>query len=88
MATYRTAQLDADNRREPKTECFCVRCHKDLKEGQPRRFVHIEDSSHARVVHPADTAAFEAADTLHGDMGWFPVGMACAKAIGLEFTSP
>ncbi len=85
---YRTAQLDADNRREPKTDVFCVRCHKDLKAGQPRRLVHIEDSSHARVVHPADTAAFEASDAARGEMGWFPVGMDCAKKIGVEFTAP
>lgn len=85
--SYRTAQLDADNRREPKTDEFCVRCHKDLKPGQPRRFVRVEDSSSATVVHPDDVAAFEASPKGAGDMGRHPVGMDCAKKIGLEFTS-
>lgn len=84
---YRTAQLDADNRREPKTECFCIRCHKDLKAGQARRYVHIEDSSFIRVVHPADTAAYGATPAALGDMGWFPVGMDCARHVGLDFTA-
>lgn len=84
--TYRTAQLDADNRREPKTDVFCVRCHKDLKPGQDRRYVHIEDSSFATVVHPDDDAAFHSSPAVAGDMGWFPVGLDCAKRIGIEFT--
>lgn len=85
--TYRTAQLDADNRRFAKTDEFCVRCQKDLKPGQPRRFVRIADSAFAQVVHPDDVAAFEASEAARGDMGRHPVGMDCAKKIGLEFTS-
>jgi hypothetical protein len=86
--TYRTAQLDADNRPTPKTELYCVRCHKDIKPGQPHLYVHIEDSSFAAVVHPKDTPDFEASEAARGDMGWFPIGMDCARKIGIEFCSP
>ncbi len=84
--TIRTAQLDADNRREPKTECYCVRCNKDLKPGQPRRYVAIADSAFAEVIHPDDVVKFLNGPDAGGYMGRHPVGMDCAKKIGLNFT--
>lgn len=78
----RTAQLDADHRREPKGTEWCARCYKTLKEGQPRRYVTIQDWSFATVIHPDDCAGY---DWDHAP-GMFPVGMDCAKKIGMEFT--
>lgn len=85
--TYRTTPLDGDFRRDPKTDCFCARCQKDLKQDQPRRWVHIVDGGGA-VLHPEDEAIFAASpEAQPGDLYWFPVGMDCARKIGLEFTT-
>lgn len=83
----RTAHLDADNRREPKTDHFCVRCHKDLKPGQPFRWVRPTDWSFAQVMHADDAGEEVIAATERGEYpGCFPVGMDCARKIGLEFS--
>ena len=85
----RTAQLDADNRRNVKdgVECYCCRCHKELKNGQPRRFVTIRDWSFAEVVHPESFAEYNATVSIAEQPGRFPVGMDCARRIGMEFTT-
>lgn len=79
----RTAQLDADNRREPRTTHYCVRCHKDLIPGQPFRMVHLIAGG-AQVLHPEDEALYQ---NDGGDMYWFPIGNDCAKKVGLDFTT-
>lgn len=86
MTAYRTTSLDHDARRDPKTETYCARCQKDLKPGQPRRWVHIVDGG-GNVLHPKDEAIFaQPGDHHRGDLYCFPVGMDCARKIGLEFT--
>jgi hypothetical protein len=82
MKTYRTMFTDPDNRRNPKTSHYCARCHKDLKPGQPFRVIHMVDGG-PFALHPEDEALYTNATT---DMGCFPVGMDCARRIGLEFT--
>lgn len=84
----RTAQLDADNRKNPNTDHFCVRCHKDIKPGQPVRWVRPTDWSFAQVMHADDVTPEIIAATERGEYpGAFMVGTDCAKKIGLEYTS-
>lgn len=83
---YRVKDIDGDYRRDPKTTVFCARCQKDLKPGQKRRFVHIVDGG-SMVLHPEDEAVFNAdPENLRGDLGGWPVGMDCARIIGLDWT--
>jgi hypothetical protein len=69
--------------RRPKTDCFCWRCQKDLKPDQPRRWIHLVDGG-SQFLHPESEVVYV---TDGGDCGWFPVGMDCAKRIGLEWTT-
>lgn len=80
----RTKFLDYDSRPRPKTDCFCVRCHRDIKPGEHRRFVHLIAGG-ATILHPADESSYIPDN---GDCGSFPVGMGCARKIGLEWTFP
>lgn len=81
---YHVKNLDGDYRREPKTDRFCVRCQKDIKEGSPSRAVHIVNGGHL-ILHPDDESSY-VPDS--GDCGIYLVGMDCAKIIGLEWTHP
>lgn len=74
---------DPDFRREPKTQVFCWRCQKDLKPGQKRREIHLINGGNM-ILHPASESEY-APDG--GDCGFLPVGMDCAKVIGLEWTT-
>lgn len=84
----RTTFLDYDARREPKTDEYCIRCQRDLKQGQRRFHVHLV-SGGTRVLHPADETLYEARGGLAdpGEMGWHPIGADCARLIGMEFCS-
>lgn len=73
---FRTKFLDYDARRKPKTDHSCVKCQRDLKPGQPFRIVHVFEG--AFVVHPDGPQP--------DDVSAYPVGMDCAKAIGMEWT--
>lgn len=84
---------DPDFRRDPKTNLFCWRCQRDLKPEQPKRWIHlINDFS--QIVHPDSEAEYVADDNAYpsrttgkkDDCGFFPVGLDCAKIIGLEWT--
>lgn len=79
---YKTAYLDPDNRRDPKTDHYCYRCHKDIKPGAKTRQIHIINGG-LEILHPADESKYTS-DA--GDMYWFEVGMECAKKIGIEYT--
>jgi hypothetical protein len=91
MSKFRTKFIDPDYRRDPKTERFCVRCQKDLKPGQPFRVIHLVDGG-PFALHRDDEAAYQAQSAAApggqdaGELGCFPVGMDCARKIGLEFT--
>lgn len=86
MRLYRTTFLDFDARRDPKTPHYCVKCQRDLKPSQPTRTVHLVLGGHM-VLHPDDEAAYQAAQDDNGDVGLNPVGMDCARRIGLQWTS-
>ncbi len=81
----RTKFFDYDARRKGALpDLYCARCQKDLKPGQPHRWVHLIEGGHI-VLHPEDEAEY-VADA--GDCGLHPVGMDCAKKIGLAWTWP
>ena len=87
--TYRTADLDPDYRRDPKTNDYCGRCQRDLKPGQARRWIAYELDTH-RVIHPEDFGA-ATADIMSRRTCLEPVvidqiGSDCALKVGLEFT--
>lgn len=73
---------DYDARREPRTNHFCIRCQKDIKPYAPVRWVHLI-SGGMTMLHP-DSEASYASDG--GDLGCHPVGMDCARKLGLEWT--
>jgi len=79
---WRTRFLDHDTRPRPKTAFWCARCQKAIKPGSPYRLVHIIAGG-PLVLHPEDEALYRPDD---GDMGLHPVGMDCARRLGLEWT--
>jgi len=80
-AQYRLKFLDYDARREPKTNHSCVMCQKDIKPGSPFRMVYIVGVSGTQVLHPDDVASYK------GETQRFPLGMGCARKLGLEWTA-
>lgn len=70
--------------RDPITNDHCLRCKKDLKPGQSRRWVHCIEGG-TTVLHPGDEKAYVPDG---GDMGSFPLGMDCARRLGLEWSTP
>lgn len=80
---YRTTYLNPDYRKDPKTDSYCVRCQKDIKEGSKFRMIHLVEGG-LQVLHPEDESKY-VSDM--GDLYFHKVGMECAKIIGLEFTT-
>lgn len=80
----RTKYTDPDYRRDPKTETYCAICQRDLKPDQPRRIIHCVDGGMS-ALHPDDEAGYTPDG---GDMGCWPIGMDCAKRLGLEWSWP
>lgn len=83
----RTKFIDFDARRNPKTTTYCVCCQKDIKDGQKHRLVFVGEGMEA--IHPDDIGAYsEQANKSSILIGPFPMGLACAKKLGLEWTIP
>lgn len=78
----RTKSLDFDARPNPKTDFYCVKCQRDIKPGARHRMVHLIEGGYM-ILHPADEALYQPAAA---DLGLHPVGMDCARKIGLEWT--
>lgn len=82
---YRTTFIDADFRpRLNVTGIQCYRCGKQIKEGSKYRVVHIVDSNSISQLacHKDDEHLAPQNDD------WLPIGMDCARKIGMEFTHP
>lgn len=79
---FRAKQLDPDNRRVDLGEVVCVRCNRNITGAY--RTVHVI-SDGAEVLHPSDEHLY-VPDA--GDMGGLPIGMTCAKRLGLEWSTP
>lgn len=91
LRTQNYLDSNPDFRRKPKTDVYCWRCQKDLAPNQPKRWV-VFTADGSAIIHPDDLPD---ASTAYGDewhvnntMGAFPVGMDCAKKIGMEWTIP
>lgn len=82
--TLSVSEIDPDWRRDPKTKIFCFRCQKDLKTGQKRREIRVI-MDWSLIVHPEDIEKYTSDSQ---DCGWYPVGMDCARKIGLEWSRP
>ena len=78
---FRTVFLEPDFRREPKTDCFCCVCQKDIK-GEPRFFARIVHAG-ASAVHPDDWILVPEGHP--DDYGVHPVGNDCARRVGREW---
>lgn len=72
--------IDPDYRRDPKTKRFCIRCQRDIYDGAKYMLVYIRASGH-EAVHPRFAKLL--ADSK--ELGWQPIGMDCARIIGLDW---
>lgn len=79
----RTKFIDPDYRKTPKTDRYCVRCQRDIKPETQARMVHVVESG-ISVLHPEDEKLYTP-DA--GDRGLQLIGMDCAAAIGMEWTT-
>jgi len=75
--------LDYDARREPKTECYCVKCQRDIKDPANSFWVKLVevDSAGPYVLHPQSVMG-EAKD-----LGFFRIGADCAKQVGMQWVT-
>ncbi|MEH3108933.1 MAG: hypothetical protein PGN22_02380 [Agrobacterium cavarae] len=84
MSGHRSKYIDPDFRRDPKSKLFCVRCQKDIKDGQSHLFVCYEFDTMS-AVHPDD---WEKAMEAHpAAFAILPIGKDCAKKIGIQYTA-
>lgn len=81
---YRSTFLDFDARREPKTELYCCKCQKDIKNKSSYRMVHIIEGG-SQVLHPEDEHLY---NDPPADLLWHPIGPDCARKLGLEWSVP
>jgi hypothetical protein len=82
MTELRKKYLDLDTRPRAVSDHHCYRCLKTIRPGSKYRLVHVIDGGwHA--LHPADENLYIANA---GDCGSHPLGMDCARHIGLEWT--
>ena len=86
---YRAKWIDPDFRRNPKTNRFCERCQRDLKPGQPYRLICYELDV-MEAVHQDDweiaQAHITANRTCRDPVCIQPIGMDCARKLGLEWS--
>ncbi len=83
---YRTTYIDQDNRRAVSDDKIrCIRCYKEIKNTSASRSVHLVDGG-PFALHPDDEAIYAMTGNKAGDMGYFDIGLDCAKRIGIEFT--
>ncbi len=79
---YRTKYIDLDTRRDAKSDFHCYRCLKTIKPSSKYRMVHVVEGGW-QALHRDDEALYVPDG---GDCGNHPLGMECAKIIGMEFT--
>lgn len=87
---YRTKYFDPDYRRDPKTNTYCHRCQRDIKLDQPHRFMAYElDTPNAIHSEDWEIAKTDIENRRMKHLDAFivgPIGMDCAKKIGIEYT--
>ncbi len=88
--------MDADFRKDPKTDKWCCMCQRDLAADNSKvRKVHLVHGG-MFILHPDDESRFSAGCNLkfedgsvepdQGDMGIFNIGPECVRKIGAEWT--
>jgi hypothetical protein len=82
--SFRYKWIDPDFRRDPKTDCYCARCQKDIKGGEPIYYAHMIEGCHS-TVHPDDKEIADREVPQDDNYGLLPIGPDCAKIIGLDF---
>lgn len=92
VGSIRSKWMDPDFRRDPKTPHFCAICQRDLKPGQKHRIVryeldryeaiHTDDWDKAAELIPPTRAPQYRDDCLFDQ----PIGMDCARKLGLEWS--
>jgi hypothetical protein len=80
--SFRSKWMDPDFRPSPKHGLFCRICMRDLKPSQKRRVVMFCEN-HFEAVHQND---WDKAKATGGVWNVEPVGMDCAKRLGLEWS--
>lgn len=88
---YRTKMMDPDYRREPKTNCFCEVCQKDIKATSPKLWIAYELDKLPLIIHPEDLD--EAAKDIRTrrttpmtrELQYGRIGTECAKKVGKEW---
>ena len=73
----RLAQLDPDYRKDPTSDFYCCRCQKSLN-GKKHRWVYLQDGFN--IIHPDDVQGLD--NSIEPE----PIGINCAKQVGLEFS--
>ena len=66
---------------KPKTDFYCVICNKDINPNSKYFFVHFIDGG-VYILHSEDELKYIPDG---GDVGFHPVGISCAKKIGLQY---
>lgn len=69
---------DPDYRFNPKSDYFCINCHRAINRSKPHRIV-IVTASGDKIVHPDDAHLVPTANA-------HPFGNDCAERLGLEWT--
>jgi hypothetical protein len=87
----RRKHIDADFRRQPKTDLHCLNCQRDIAPGTAHREVFYVGGT--MILHPDDVARMGSSELLGPiddtvTTGWRPVGNDCARRIGLPWSRP
>lgn len=83
--------INPDFRRDPKTAHYCAICQRDLKPNQPHRFIMFELDRYEAIAPDQwqlaqDTIPQTRAPHLQPVLFVQPIGMDCAKRLGLEWS--
>lgn len=81
MPDFKLKFTAPDFTRDPKTDCWCCVCQKDIK-GTPSYYIHL--ISGCMALHPDEESRF-VEDKENKDYGFLPIGSTCAKRLGLEW---
>ena len=90
--SYRTSVIDPDYRRDPKTNCYCELCSRDLDPTKDVKWIAFELDKLPEIIHPDDlTVAWieicsRRSPHLNSDAIQFGrVGPECAKKVEQGF---
>jgi len=86
----RTAFIDFDARRDPRTAHWCIMCQRDLDpatENREVRLILIDNRAQPHALHVEDEALFDLGvlQTDGEDGGRVPIGRDCARRLGKDW---